>query len=455
MSTPEHLIHNETEPHFSTPVIVVGGGLSGLVLGQRLTEAGVGHIILEASGPGKGQAIHYLTSKSTAASLGLLEQFEHAGSERVPITGYVRFDGRSDTLTPLEELPPSPGREGFATFSIAQLRSWLPNANLRMDRSVSSMTQDNEGNWALSTSKGEKYKGEIIIDATGTRAKVLRMSGVISESDVANRPVRTCYGGVFSYDGPEDRLLFVDRFPTLDGISPEAAGWIMPLGNRLAEVVVGWEGSLRDGLNWRSGQISALLQAYIEWFNQRGVAIDPKSRTQVISGAFSEGLLDYRKIKKSNVVAFGESAGLNHPLNGYLIGDISHYAEILTREIQAYLSQNNWHPYESLVRAGKINYGLERALGVRKTAGATSGEGRSSATRRLQELLLLSLGSDGLWQAIDSGVPLRSLVKGLLRHPQYSDEVVRLGWSYLQLLFEKDQLYLRELRLRYFPTLFT
>ncbi len=291
--------------------------------------------------------------------------------------------------------------------------------------------------------------GNTFIDATGSRARVL--SNLLGDETIQNaiqqRTVRACYGGVYPYDGPEDTLLFADRFPEDgDDIPREGAGWVMPLGNNLAEVVVGWETSLANISQWHTSKLNKLIGSYIRWFNDRGISIDFDKRGEVVSGSFSQGLLDYRSIPVvDGLAAFGESLGLNHPLNGYLIRNIEGYARVMADETQKYLNTGKWNPHSALVGTSPVNFGQQVTLSRRKMEGVLSGRGRSAATGKLQEFLVKSIGKDGLWEAIDGSIPISSVIAGLARHPQYASVVLTLGLDYINLLLQ-DGLYRNELR---------
>jgi flavin-dependent dehydrogenase len=432
------------------PVVIVGGGLSGLVLGKELAQRNIPHAILEASPQGKYRSIHYLTSRATAESLGIASLYATLEKKRTPISGYIRYDGTQDGLISLEELAPDANRDGFVTISVADVRSSFISSEtpIRMKTSVGKLSKTDKDTWLLTTSNGEIYESPLVIDATGARAKILQISATVENSLVRNRLVRACFGGVFDYSGPENTLLFVDKFPKDDSIPTETAGWVMPLGNGKAEVVVGWEGKLKDIPIWHTPQITQLLDKYLDWFTQRGISIKKNSSTEVVSGYFAEEPLDFRRLPlDSGIIPFGEALGLNHPLNGYLIRNIKGFAAVMADQIQQRLVSGQWQPYKRLIGGSPINYGLQTVLRNEKIAGAHSEKGRSSATKDLQKFLVASLGTDGLWQAIDSGIPLGKIVKGLLSHPKYIGELYKLGKGYLQIMLKEPQ-YLEEIILK-------
>lgn len=358
------------------------------------------------------------------------------------------YDGSKKGLVPSESLSPSKGtRDGFVTFSIAQIRDWLTEEGLpiRRGQSVKDVQMLDSNRLLVKTAKGDQYETRIVIDATGARAKIVQLAHNANSQLITNRLVRYCYGGVFSYSGPEDKLLFVDKFPN----QKDGAGWIMPLGEGKAEVVVGWEGSLGDRALWHTTKLPQLLSSYIEWFNSRGIKINPNEITERIFGVYSEGLLDYRKLSLiPSVIAFGESTGLNHPVNGYLIDRIGKYAQIIGEETERYLSTDKWNPYKRLLGESSINYGLANSHIKRKIESAKRGEGKVKATGRIKDLLVSSLGKDGFWSVIDDGIPLSKLVLGVIKHPQYIDEVIKIGLLYIKELFSNDNLYLSELGLK-------
>lgn len=449
----ERTIPKNSEPMIlRTPIVIVGGGLSGLALSRELHSRGMEHILLEASKAAQSPSIHYLTSPSAAASLDLTKEYQGATTNRKPITGYVRYDALSPGLTPLEKIVSSDTRtNAFVTFSLAELREWLGKESRKCiynGKSVCGLERSN-GNWITRTTQDDVITSQIVIDATGSRSRVLSnlLAQEIVSDAIKQRTVRACYGGVYPYGGSEDTLLFADRFPAGGKDMPrEGAGWVLPLGNGLAEVVVGWETTLADIPHWHTAKLKNLLEAYIGWFNIRGIPIAFDKRQEVVSGSFSQGLLDYRSIPSEiGLSAFGESLGLNRPLNGYLIRDIAGYTRIMADEAQKYLDTGRWNPHNILVATSPVKFGQQVALSRRKMEGVISGNGRSAATGKLQEFLVKSIGADGLWEAIDKGVPLSKVIAGLARHPQYTRVISTLGWDYVKLLLQ-DGLYRKELK---------
>ena len=438
-----------------TLVTIVGGSLSGLALSRELALSGIGHVVLEASPVGRSPAIYYLTSRSAAKNLGIEERYDEAAQIREPITGYVRYDGTKPHIEPLEELrPKAEGRDGFVTFSLEEITQWLSSNSpyILRDRSANHLEM-NGPNWRVYTTNEEVFQTKVVIDATGSRARVLsKLYGDGLESLVKNRLVRACYGGIFPYEGPENILMTVDNFPPIESDIPrEGAGGIIPLGKGFAYMLVGLEANLKDISAWYSPKLDQLLQSYAEWFNNRGkgqgIKINFEGR-DFVAGSFSQGLLDYRHIPtKLGLAAFGESLGLNQPLHGYLIKDIAFYAKVMAHEISKYLDGGDWNPHQMLVANSPINFGLQMALGNRKVQSVLNGRGRSAATKKLQEFLVSALGEDGFWHAIDNGLSPKGILFGLIRNPKYLGVVSSLALDYLRLL-ANDGLYREELGLK-------
>jgi flavin-dependent dehydrogenase len=440
-------LSKEAEKETYTPVLIIGGSLSGLTLSKSLSEHNIDHIVIEATKANKCASVHYLTSQSAAKELGLEEYYDEQLSHRKAITGYFRFDSTKSDLVPLEKVEPDNDRSGFATFSLAELRGWFKTPIID-GTSVRAVSETNDSNWLSQTTDGKKISSKIVIDTTGARTHIVgsMINSIDIKQEVGNRIVRACYGGIYPYNGPENSLLFVDQFPITDPSLPrEGAGWVMPIGNGQAEVVVGWETKLADINKWRGYNTKILVQQYINWFNERGIVIDFNERHEVVSGFFSQELLNYHKIPKDKGIAvFGEALGLNHPLNGYLIKNIAGYAETMTKQIELFLKGEKWDPHNKLVGNSPINFGQQVAISRRKMEAAKNGIGRSAATRDLQEFLIKSIGYDGLWSAIDNGVPFVDLVKGLLQHPLYASTICSLGIDYAKILMNEN-LYRKEL----------
>lgn len=437
-------------PHYQ--VAIVGGGLSGITLARQLTQKNIDYLLVDAE-KNFTQSVHYLTTKEAADSQGLEREYDNQTTSREPITGYARYDGSVPGLQAIEALDPDRNRpHGFVTLSKQEIkdRARLDGVPLVDGMSVARADMNPEnGQWDLHFQNGASTAATILVDATGANAKVAKLTGILDEHIFDNRKVRYCYGAEAAYEGPENMLLFADKFPKQEGVEArEGAGWIMPLGNGKAEIVVGWEGSMKDGGAWYRGKPNLLLQQYVNWFNERGIRIDLSARTSVVSGIFAQEPLDYQKLQPdSNLLLFGESFGLNHPLNGYLISSIAESAHIAAEEIEKRLQGGHWDPYTAMLSRSKIFYGPQVALSRRKTQAAISGEGRASATAKLQEFLVKCLSPDGIWEAIDTGVPIKSLLAGLLANPKYAPLVLNIGFDYLSLLLS-EELYQKELWLK-------
>lgn len=450
------LEHNQLPDYESnskrTDVVIIGGSLSGLALQRELEKRGISHLVFESSPKGKSASIHYLTSKAAAESLGIGQEYKHAATLRKSITGYCRFDGGSDSLKAVESLnSDSKGvRDGFITFSLHELRQFLGSSpHILNGVPIVKLNRDDNKEWVVTTRDHQNYKSKIVINATGSRARVFQNYFQDTDIDVLkNRTVRACFGGVYPYFGYEDKLLFIDKFPTSSDLPMECAGWVMPLGNNLAEVIVGFETPLKDINTWHTSTLKELIMQYIQWFNQRGIRIDFDSRSEVVSGSFSEEFIDYRKLPQHPGLAlFGESLGLNHPLNGYLIRNIATYSQVMTDQIEQYLHNNTWNPHQKLLQNSSINFGQQVALSRKKQKAALSGLGRAEATKRMQAMLIEFLGEDGLWEAIDNQVDFKLIIAGLLTKPKYIDAVFSLGIDYLKLIL-KDTIYRQELKLK-------
>ncbi len=433
-------------------VVIVGGGLSGIALARHLERAGVDYCILDSEPLAKSQSVHYLTTKQAAQSLGLQSEYENQVHTRIPITGYTRFDAREDGLQVLEALSPDSSRSGgFVTVSKQQIKDRAASDGISLLGSnpvIAATQRPDTVDWELTLRNGKTTSAEIIIDATGVRTRVARLAGLVDREMLDNRKVRYCYGAVLEYLGPEDRLFFADRFPEQADLGiREGAGWIMPLGNKTAEVVVGWEDRLGEVGKWQIGHPRTLLRRYCDWFAERGIMVNFNQRLEVVSGIFSQQPLDYRALEhNSNLILFGESLGLNQPLNGYLIGDIDGYARILCEEIVNRLNGRTWRPYEAIY-ADHTLFGPQVVLSERKTRSVLSGVGRSAATADLQKLLVACLSPDGLWRAIDSGVPIKQILIGVVSNPKYLPVIARMGVEYLSLML-RDDLYQREVWLK-------
>ncbi len=455
-------IQEQTPREFSRPkealnnhyqVVIVGGGLSGITLARHLSKRGIDYLLVDSESGDRSQNVHYLTTRVAAESLGLQEEYNRQINSRVPITGYSRFDGGAADLQTLESLVPDANRPGgFITLSKQDIknRARVDGIRLASKMSLAEAHKNDTDIWDLKFQNGQSTSAAILVDATGARARVAKLTGLIDDEIFNKRKIRYCYGANVQYNGPEDTLIFADRFPKqIDLGAQEGAGWIMPLGNGKAEIVVGWEGEMKDAGAWYRGQPLKLLQRYVDWFNERGIAIDASTRSEVISGVFSQQPLDYRKLKHdSNLLLFGEALGLNNPLNGYLISGIDGYAKIISEAIIKRLNGSRENPYEKIFAHSKTFFGPQMALSKRKTEGAISGVGRAAATAKLQEFLIANLSPDGLWDAIDKGVSIRNLLAGLITNPKYIPVVLSLGFDYISLLFS-DDLFQKELWLKF------
>lgn len=100
-----------------------------------------------------------------------------------------------------------------------------------------------------------------------------------------------------------------------------------------------------------------------------------------------------------------------------------------------------------MVSVAPFNFGLQTVLSRRKIQAVYEQRPRSSATKEIRDFLVSCLGNDGFWSAIDQGLTLGGIAKGLLRNTSSLPTLASLGWDYLKLLCSED-LYRDELRLK-------
>lgn len=426
LSSPEeNVIHHD--------VVIAGAGLSGLVLSRELEKRGVDYVVADSAPRSKGPVVHYLLSRAASENLGLSEYYNHRLLRGSAVTGYRRLNYDAHGLEPLEQVVPNSMRDGFVVVSIQELKEiWASQLNIRFADPIVALELNERNLWKVDMRSRTKFTSKCVIDATGQDAHLGKLIG----RDAA-KPQRQCYGGVFEYGGPINELLFLDRMQNVGNRPPETAGWIMPVGDGTAEIIIAHE--LDGGMSgWRDPQLRSTLADYIEWFNKRGIQIG--ERISTISGNFAQGLPKYSSVLTTDGFSlFGEALGLNHPLNGYLIHEIQDHAVNMADEIIRFLATGRWDPHRAMVGKSPVKYGLEKSLGNIKTRSAQAGEGRSKPLAPLHKALSSALGEDGLWRAIDHGVEANLILLEASRNPNLAGFLVRLASEYLRLLVDHSQ----------------
>jgi flavin-dependent dehydrogenase len=199
--------------NINTEVIIVGSGISGLILSNRLKEKNVDHVVLDRMATPKTLEIPETLPPSTLVlleSLNLLELFKKSSSKTF---GYDSV-WNSDTVKTDNFFNHNPYKYGLKLNKKELLNDLGElvtdhvlsfNNLIEIDRSDENVIVKIESNNTVKT-----IKGRVIVDATGRNRAVLKHFGIASDS-FDNQVALSCHLPYFKHPKLVHRV-FVETF---------------------------------------------------------------------------------------------------------------------------------------------------------------------------------------------------------------------------------------------------
>jgi flavin-dependent dehydrogenase len=313
----------------NTDVIIVGGGISGLILSNRLKEKKIDHVVLDRVATRKTLEIPETLPPSTLVlleSLNLLELFKKSSSKTF---GYDSV-WNSDTLTTDNFFDHNPYKHGLKLNKTELLNALGElvtdhiiqfNNLIEVELSDENVTVKIESNNAIKT-----INGGLIVDATGRNRAVLKHLGVADET-FDDQVALSCHLPYFKHPKLIHRV-FVESFENGWGI-------VSYLNEQINGMTLYTEkGSpilprLKDYRNWKELLSSTkLLKDFLT---------DDLDR-KVVGGKANSSRAS--QITGSNWLAIGDAAMAFDPLSSHGISNAIYCANVASNAIESYVAND-------------------------------------------------------------------------------------------------------------------
>tara|TARA_B100000809_G_scaffold110161_1_gene108694 strand:- start:340 stop:1392 length:1053 start_codon:yes stop_codon:yes gene_type:complete len=316
--------------NINTDVIIIGSGISGLILSILLKEKKVDHVVLDRVEKRKTLELPETLPPSTLVlleSLNLLELFERSSSKTF---GYHSL-WNSDTLTTDNFFSHNPYKYGLKLNKKPLLNNLgelvadhiIPFNNLiELDRSDENVTVKIESNNAVQT-----IKSRVIVDATGRNRTILKHLGIKSEL-FDNQLALSCHLPYFKHPQLMHKV-YVESFEYGWGIVSSLNEQIngMTLYTKKGSPILP---QLKDYRNWKEllSNTKLLKKFLSDDLNRKVVGGDANSsRASQIAG--------------SNWLAVGDAAIAFDPISSHGISNAIYSANAAANAIKSYVTSNS------------------------------------------------------------------------------------------------------------------
>ncbi len=427
---------NETLSPSSFDVVIVGGGLSGLFLASAISQD-VSVLVIEKSDKPALKDATYLVSKEIAERWSLQYILETRRSKQPLINGTITFNPSGRVIDLIE--PRNDNGYGFAVLPQTVLETSLKTKINQQGRLIShgvfcqGICAQPGGQVEVETQKGT-IRCNLVIDATGWGGNIIHQH--YGQEDYV---VRALFGGNYSTTGFDPHLLYF-----IDGLLDNNRNWIMPVTDRMAEVMAAQETYCSEAKSWWQIKAEREWINMIGWYKEKGFNIvdnNPGSpmafREEPAKRRFFQGL----------VVPFGEAAGLNSPLVGQLIDVLPQYAQVLAKIIKEAKNKGEWglvgrRFYEEFLKRPPFYYLLHSVVREKRMK---PGQTRVSANSLLMKAIKETFDQTTLWRLLqENGLTVSELILLLQNRPL---EII--GWvlsstpSIFSLIFSNPDLFLQ------------
>lgn len=364
-------------------VLIIGGGLSGLALHNRLTPLGVDSVVLDQRLPDEAKHASYLVTDKTARKWGLKQPRD----PKPKISGNMIIGPDSQVRY---YIPPVPN-VGFRPIPQRVLENSARGDGKEVYYRVScqSIKDENEQGIEVTTSAG-RIRAHLVIDATGWEGKFVH-----AVNGPEDYKVVAIHGGNYRTEGFDPRFIYL-----LEGMKNANRSWVFPLNEHVGEAVAAHQIPSSEVRDWwaKAGEQELYRAAQIWAAGGRQINIKggyPMAfRTDVMAKRFFEG----------RVIPFGEAAGLNSPFHGQLIDTLPEYADLMAQHIQAAANTGDWQSvgknfYKDFIRNPRYMY-LIHSL-YRENDFNVQADGNTANTF-LRQALTKVLSPEQCWQILES-----------------------------------------------------
>lgn len=319
----------------NTDVIIVGSGVSGLILSNRLKEKKIDHVVLDRVATRKTLEIPETLPPSTLVlleSLNLLELFKKSSSKTF---GYDSV-WNSDTVTTDNFFDHNPYKYGLKLNKkelLNDLRelvihNLIPFSNLiEIDRSDENVIVKIESNNDVQT-----INGRVIVDATGRNRAVLKLLGVTNDS-FDEQIALSCHLPYFKHPKLIHRV-FVETFEN---------GW----------GIVSYLNEQTNGMTLYTQKGSPILPQLKEYRNWKELLSNTKflkdflsddPDRKVVGGNANSSRAS--QITGSNWLAIGDAAIAFDPLSSHGISNVIYCANAASNAIESRRSNGAIAPFQ-------------------------------------------------------------------------------------------------------------
>jgi len=325
----------------NTDVIIVGGGVSGLVLSVLLKEQNIDHIVLKRVEKQKTLELPETLPPSTMVlleSLNLLELFSKSSSKTF---GYHSL-WYSDTLTTDNFFYHNPYKYGLKLHKkqlLQDLEALVSHHVLPFNNLLKlHQTNDKVSLTIESDNTAQTIKGKIVVDATGRKKAILKQLGIHSES-FDDQVALSCHLPYIKHP----KLIypvFVESFEYGWGI-------VTSLNEQLNSITL---------YTKKGSPILPQLKEYQNWKNVlSNTKILKDFLTDYPNCKIAGGIANTSKssqIAGSNWLAIGDAAIAFDPLSSHGISNAIYCAKLASSAIRSYMTNDtisSFENYENIV----------------------------------------------------------------------------------------------------------
>ncbi len=328
----------------SIDVLVLGAGPGGLSIAAALSKEGLRVEVLSANDHREPWPYTYGIWGEEVDELGLNHLLEHRWQNTVSFFGQGDMDPAASANQPINH------ERDYGLFDKKKLQSyWIKECDSRSVKWHKDKALDLEINESISTvftSRGNKIKARLIIDASGYDPIFLKSK---KENNIA---IQTCYGVVGRFNSsPIEKGQFIlmdyrcDHLSSKEKSEPPTFLYAMDLGNGrffLEETSLGLSPPLT------MEKLKTRLHQRLEHKGLKIISLENEEH-----GIYLPMNLPLPDTKQS-ILGFGGSAAMVHPASGYLIGALLRRAPYLAKTISLTMKDEHASPSKIALKGWEV-----------------------------------------------------------------------------------------------------